>query len=282
MILVSISCKGRYIVPTQYRTIIKLSDSGYVPVLKDTNVFYGGSQMWFPENSWFSRNYVIHNYGCGTIAAADLLLYLAIKNSSYRNPLTESVLQGIDSAYYIDYMNYVHAIDHSYTRTKRWLAVLGPQLASAINSYANNYALKVRAKWKFSLSYYDMLEAMEEMLSYDIPAILSIGPNTPKLWGKKGIPFYRQYTKENRNISDCSESNMVLPIEYYTYQPVQHNINSHYITVTGIYKDPITPSIMLSISSWGKQYYVNYEEYREYINDYSGTLTSSIIYIKKK
>lgn len=266
--------------PSQHITAIELANSDYIPVVKDSIVYYGGSQMWFPENSRFSRNYVIHNYGCGTIAAADLFLYLAIKNSSCRNQLTESVLQGTDSVYYKDYINYVSQIDRSLTKTKRWVAVLGPQLASAINTYAGDNQLKFSAKWKLNLSFYDMLEAMEEMLSKDIPVILSIGPNTPKLWGKKGIPFYQQSIIELPDTSDNSSGISLPPKILYRYKPVKQDINGHYVTVTGIRKDPNHRSIMLHISSWGKPYYINYEEYREYITEYGGTYTSSMVYIK--
>lgn len=38
---------------------------------------------------------------------------------------------------------------------------------------------------------------------------------------------------------------------------------------------------MLRISSWGKQYYIDFDEYRDYIDNKSGKWTSSIVYIKK-
>jgi hypothetical protein len=260
----------------------------------------------------------------------------------------------------------VRKIDGYYTKTKRFVAVLGPHVATAINDYSRMFSLKYRAKWKWSLTYYDMLEAIEEMLTLDIPVILSIGPNTPKLWGKKGIPFYQQYTVEIPKDATARANKMdrkvrvltmdkadpvLIPIEktaeegyqikvetdseneskamtgaeseiesvdkrkaepgnepvekqkaepgnepvekqkaelgnetetVFRYKPVKQDINSHYITVTGIRKDPVTATIMLRISSWGSEYYINYEEYRDYVNDFSGTMTSSIVYITRK
>ena len=245
---------------------IELANSSYVPILRDSTVFYGGNQMWFSDDNKRSKDYIICHYGCGTIATADLFLYLAIKSDLYRNGVTESVLQGTDSAYYKDYMSYVRKVNAYYTKTKRYIAVLGPRIAYAFNSYARTYRFKLRARWKLGLSYYDMLASIEEMLSRDIPIILSIGPNTPFLWKNNGISFY------TKNVIDEADR----------YHPVKSNVNSHYVTVTGIYNNltDCKEKIMLRISSWGKLYYINYNEYRDYIDNHGDSLTSSMIYIK--
>lgn len=263
---------------TQKNTTIAIKYSDYVPVIKDGTISYGGSQMWFSDDRRFSKDYIIHNYGCGTIAIADLFLYLAISQDTYRNPVTEVALQRTDSANYSEYMDYVRKIDGYYTKTKRWLAVLGPKAATAISDYSRMYGLRLKATWKLSLTYYDMLEAMEDMLSHDLPVILAIGPNTPKLWGKKGITFYQMETGAPGKTAEKKVLAETSPI----YKPVKQDIHGHYVTVTGILKDATAPKIMLRISSWGKMYYINYEEYRDYIGDLSGTYTSSIIDVRRK
>lgn len=278
------------------RAKIELLDSGYVPVLRDSTVFYGGSQMWFPDNNKKSKDYIIHHYGCGTIATADLFLYLAIRKDIYRSGVTESVLQGTDSAYYKDYMSYVRKVNIYYTKTKRHIAVLGPRIAYAFNSYARTYQFPLRARWNLSLSYYDMLERIKEMLSRDIPVILSIGPNTPLLWKNEGISFYNKdiyYEKDDPSYASTSSNitNSMPHPTLYQYHKVKNNVNSHYVTVTGLYKmeqvrNPhenqinTKEKIMLGISSWGKLYYINYNEYRDYIDKSGGRFTSSMIYIK--
>ncbi len=266
------------------KTKIALQHSDYVPVIKDSAVSYGGSQMWFPDQRWFSRDYILHNYGCGTIAIADLFLYLAIHQEAYRNPITEAVLQGTEAANYTEYMDYVRKIDAYYTKTKRWLALLGPKAATAVNDYSRMFCLHLRAKWRWSLTYYDMLEVIEAMLSQDLPVILSIGPNTPNLWGKKGISLYQQYTEAIP--TKGSVPGVKLPSSEFDiiirYKAVQQDINGHFVTVTGIIKDSVASRIMLQISSWGKMYYMNYEEYRDYIADYSGTYSSSLLDIQRK
>lgn len=275
--------------PMLYKDIkkVELTDSGYVPIFRDSTVFYGGNQMWFPDQNRKSRDNILHNYGCGTIATADLFLYLAIQNDAYRSGVTESVLQGTNSAYYKNYMSYVRKVNTYYTKTKRYIAVLGPRIAYAFNSYARTYQFRLRARWKLTLSYYDMLERIEEMLSRDIPVILSIGPNTPLLWKNEGVTFY------SRDILNEADNNSSIPSpSLYRYLPVKNNVNSHYVTVTGLYKMEKSNravqeqysngdgKIMLRISSWGKLYYINYNEYRDYIDSIGGTFTSSMIYIK--
>jgi len=256
----------------------QLSNPNYVPVIKDNSTSYGGSQMWFPQKSKFSQDYILHNYGCGTIATADILLYLAMQNEAMQTAITSPVLQGGKTVMYENYDPYVRLINKKYTHTRRIIAVLGPKVASAINSYCADFGLGLKASWRWKLTYYDMLEIMEEMLGMDIPVIISIGPNWPNLWGKKGIAFYE---RREINYRDAEGEQSAQSKPYY-YHPVKQGINSHYVVATAIIKDDITNRIMLRISSWGKMYYINYEEYRDYIDTTSNAWTSSLVQIKKK
>ena len=266
--------------PFKNNVCIELSRPEYVPVLKDNSIYYGGSQMWFSDQHRYSKDYILHNYGCGTIATADLFLYLALQKKSYRTALTEFIMNE-DKINFVDYVPYLRTINDEYTKTRRYLAVLGPTVASAINSYSNHYGLGLKATWKWSLNYYDMYELIEDMLWKDIPVILAIGPNTPNLRGTKGIPFYElkeiDYQEPKEDNSDASEE---VSKPYY-YHAVKQNINGHYVMVTALIKDEVTGRIMLRISSWGKQYYINYEEYRDYVDNVGGKITSSMVYIKE-
>ncbi len=373
---------------------VELANQSYVPVVRNSKTSYGGSQMWFPKSNWNSIEHIIHTYGCGTIATADMFLYLALQKKEYNTTLTAIALQDSMQILYDNYLSYVLEVHNKYTKTKRYLAVLGPSLARAINNYSNQFTLGYVATWRWRLSYYEMLDQMESMLSQDIPVILSIGPNTPKLWGRHGISFYEhkeiEYqasdpekvinkspdvidsttdTDENLiiDIVDQKEvnENITHPIqndigihedtdisgdtddykdihdykdinEYndynspenlkvsknidvhmdidnqknnkdsnefsknaktmnnekvtsdakirrkpYYYKSAYDDIHGHYVTVTAIVKDDVAGRIMLRISSWGREYYINYEEYRDYIESYSGTYTSSLVHIKK-
>lgn len=261
---------------------IQLSNPSYVPVTKDSVTYYGGSQMWFSGKDKFSKDYILRNYGCGTIAAADLFLYLALQYPRNRNALTEIALHGDRTIDYPNYDTYVRNINDEYTKTRRIIAVLGPRLAHSFNSYADTYHLNYKASWKLTLTYYDMYELMKEMLYEDIPVILSIGPNTPNLWGNKGISFYQKYQIEGLENEKAKENFIgTEKIPKYYYMALTNDVNRHYVTVTGIETDEVFGKVMLRISSWGKSYYINYEEYRDYIETTGGTFTSSILYIQR-
>lgn len=277
---------------------IELSNPYYLPVIKDSLTYYGGSQMWFSKSGRLSRDYVLRSYGCGTIAAADILLYLAMRNEAFRTELTSPLLNQIDGLLqpnadrtgfprqsaadtkaidYESYITYVRRIDKDYTHTRHIIAVLGPKAAWAVNSYSRKHDLGLKASWRWRLTYYDMLAIMEEMLVKDIPVILSIGPNWPNLLGKKGVTFY-----ERREITYAPDGKQTDKGKPYYYQAVEQAVNGHYVVVTGIIRDDITGRIMLRISSWGKMYYINYEEYRDYIDTASSTWLSSLVHIKMK
>ena len=108
-----------------------------------------------------------------------------------------------------------------------------------------------------------MLRVMRKMLKEDIPVILAVGPNTPLVFRGKGIPFYTWKEKKEFILSNNS------------------SVHSHFVVVTGIlgFKHK---RIMLQISSWGQEYYIDYEEYRKYIQEEGDTLTSSLLYLSKE
>lgn len=270
---------GEFTVPLKNNTI-ELSNPNYVSVIKDSRIFYGGSQMWFPKTNWYSKDYLLRNYGCGTIATADMFLYLAMQNNDMQSALTSAIMNDSHQIRYENYTPYVLSIHDLYTKTRRFIAVLGPKVASAINSYSASNNFDLEASWKLKLTYYDMYDMMADMLEHDIPVILSIGPNTPNLWGKKGVPFYE---KKEIEYLEHTEDTKAPQKDYkpYYYNVVHKEVNGHYVTVTAIIKDDVAGRIMLRISSWGKLFYINYEEYREYIENSGGTFTSSIVKVKK-
>ncbi len=268
--------------PFKNNIVTQLSAPDYVPVMREAQPSYGGSQMWFSAVRRFNKDYILYHYGCGTIATADLLLYLSRRKKTMKTPVTALALDMEENIVYPNYTSYVRLIHDQYTKTLPFLAVLGPAAASAINTYSDSYGLGLQAAWKWTLNYYDMYDLIEEMLQKDIPVILSIGPNTPKLWGKKGIPFYElREIDYDSTIPTGTEGTAERSKPYY-YKAVKYDINGHYVTVTGLIKDELTGRIMLRISSWGSPYYINYEEYRDYVENVGGTYTSSLVYIKQE
>ena len=96
--------------------------------------------------------------------------------------------------------------------------------------------------------------------SNDIPVIISIGPG---FFRKQKVKFY-----------NCEEKDGKLK-----FKPVTQT-KDHYVTITGVLEtENVT---MMEISSWGKKYYVNWEEYKRYVRKYDNYYFSNILYIKKK
>ena len=64
--------------------------------------------------------------------------------------------------------------------------MLGPTLASAVNSYFKFADIDYKSTWKSKHTYSDMLSKIEEMLEKDIPVVFSVGPNK-----KVDFPMYQ-------------------------------------------------------------------------------------------
>jgi hypothetical protein len=68
--------------------------------------------------------------------------------------------------------------------------------------------------------------------------------------------------------------------DIYQFSPSENNnVKKHYFTVTGIFSDDISGKTMLRISSWGKEFYIDYTDYRNYANNIGNRATTSIINI---
>ena len=107
-----------------------------------------------------------------------------------------------------------------------------------------------------------MLGRMTEMLQNDLPVIFSVGPNTPWIFGKKSIGMYKP--ENNGELKKVDQ------------------VSRHYVMLTGIAAGPKDGRTLLKISSWGRSYFLDYDEYREYVRKTGDTITSSMIYIRKK
>ena len=130
----------------------------------------------------------------------------------------------------------------------------GLTLMNGINRYFYKKGYPYQAFW--AISGKKMLARIDGMLSENLPVILSVGPNFPNIFGKQKLTFYIK----------SGDGKYVPSVK----------TKAHFLTVTG------RDGIYLQISSWGKQYYIDIREYREYVKWYSSPLVSNIICIQKK
>ena len=132
------------------------------------------------------------------------------------------------------------------------LGINGFMLAGGLNLFFRRYSLPYRASWGIGSG--RLFEQIELQLVQDIPVILSVGPNFPLFWQKNELTFYAAFSDGSLRPS-C-------------------RIKAHYVTVTGIDEK------CLKISSWGREYYIDREEYMSYIRRHSGSLVSNIVKIR--
>ena len=248
-------------------TEIKLAND-YVRVFNGDTASYGGDQRKFETFSNGSiQDYILSKYGCGVIAEADLFLYWTKGQSINVTPDTKIAMNGTDKITLENYMNYVRDIDTNFANCYPKIGEICPVAVGEINFYAYTYDLGYEANWEWSLSKKTMYSKIKEMIKNNIPVIISIGPNIDDPLdvreGSDDVQFYSQTGPKP-----------------YTY-PKTLKTHQHLFTVTGIITDDVAKTTKLHISTWGEDYYMDYDEYREYVNR-NGTASSSIVSIIEK
>ena len=203
----------------------------YAQVLTPLGYSVGGSQMW-------SDKRIIYDYGCGAVAAFDAFRYLSrdIRQWSKQS-----------------YTDHLVLLSKQYFPVLRYFGVNGLTLASGLNRLFNDNAIPYHAKWSSDGEH--LLDNIALMLSDDIPAIISIGPNFPILWKKNGVIFY----KKN------SQGKLYKAATVY----------DHYVTVIEMDNE------WLTVSSWGEEFLIRISEYKHYIEKYSNYLFSNTVLIEK-
>lgn len=235
--------------------------------------------MWFTSPS--IQDFMIQNYGCGLIAFTDMLAYQVTPQNFIfnKNDYMEFVyngnkalpLTGIPTS-----INLTIPVINKPIEIEPGIGAPGPQIAATLNSCYTAGNMNYYAYWDCCLDDDTMLEEIEGMIDRDIPVIMSIGPHLQDPLSDPGISFY------NLNFPGDALYDITRTEEPYQFvESDQKNVSGHYFTVTGIFIDNIstTRKIMLRISSWGEEYYIDYSEYRTYISNHGDQLTSSIIKI---
>ncbi len=216
-----------------------------VSVIKDGKESYGGNQRLF-------GNSTMRGYGCGVIAAADLLYYLALKNPQYATPYTGKPES--NSLSFEKYERMCSRLRSSFMPIIPRFGKTGPALAAGLNAYFSRYSIPLKAKW--CIAHEKLFERIEEMLSADLPVIFSVGANFPIFWGKHRVNLYTR-----------SEGGAMRPVSA---------ARAHFMTITEIDEEFIT------LSSWGGKYHMSRREYLEYVKAHGSSITSNIMYLKKQ
>lgn len=206
---------------------------------------FGGNQNW-------STCFLVRKYGCGVAAIADVLVYLGLHHPEFQTELLSGMLREDGCLSFPRYERYLRRIYKRYLGIIPFFGVPNFQLPRAMNHYFRHYRIGLRAKW--CLRSGRILERIQESLSRDCPVILCIGQNIP-FWRKKKLTFYRQ------------ENGVYLPAL---------ETKAHFVVVTGMENG------FLQISSWGREYFISWQEYQEYSRKYSSFWACNICLVKEK
>ena len=134
------------------------------------------------------------------------------------------------------------------------VGINGLTLTLGINLLFLQKHLPYTAEWCFTGK--KLLNRVSELLDADIPVILGVGPQIPQIWKRDGLPFYRM-----------TPGGACVPVT---------SVCAHYVTVTAM------DERFLTISSWGRKYYIRQDELGDYIRKHSTYLFSNILYIRKR
>ena len=217
--------------------------NNYISVSEGQRRSFGGSQM-------LSGSKTMREVGCGVIAALDLLLYLCRFHGCECAFFAEASEDGVIDER--EYDELAQKLSRRFFPMIPKLGINGLMLAGGLNLFFLRYSLPYRASWGMGRA--KLFEQIEDMLSHDIPVILSVGPNFPLFWQKNKLTFYSA-AADGEKRAVCS-------------------INAHYVTVTGLDEQ------YLKISSWGREYYIDREEYLSYMRRHSGSIVSNIVKIR--
>ena len=218
----------------------------YISVRLDGQYSYGGGQQ-------FSDRDMVRRCGCGIVAALDTLLYLYRFHDSELIPL----FSGLREDRPVPRERYNELVDHlrrHYLPMIPYAGINGLMLAVGMQRFFRRYALPYSCRWCFSGK--ELWGRIDSMLANDIPVIMSVGPNLPFFWHNETTRFYARHPSGELQPSSGA--------------------HSHYFTVTGMDED------WLRISSWGRKYYVNRNEFEHYARRKSIPLVCNILYIERK
>lgn len=220
----------------------------------DVGIF-GGSQEWFEglEYQNFARQ------GCGAIAAIDVALYLIDKRTvsmeEYRYHVKE-FLKGVRLAGLFMKEIRIRKYGNSFA-----VGITPKQIYSYLNKKMTITGKNIRFRWNGINGNANMYRMIKIQIAKDIPVILGLY--------SKGKSI-RLYSLEN--------------IEDIKYQDTGISINSHYVTVTAVVENDIPNAPhrrMLEVSSWGRKYFIDYDEYLDFVGQsFISKYCSNIISVK--
>ncbi len=250
---------------------------------------------------------LVWDSGCGLIAASDFLLYLGLSNNAYSidNSLFVNKVTGVIS--FDDYVEFVKKMSDTFIiRGSLGVPALGldnTSLQNGLNKLIKENNISLFASWSGDSLNYDKLDSFEhrttttynsikEMLNNDIPVIIcysndiEIKTQMYDFCNKLSDKWdgFAQYYKEEKAKNNLSSLQLyVFDKSDCSFVKTDPQVESHYMNITGMieFSDSVSELIgkktMLKIATYGKTYYIDYDEYKNDID-----LFTNIMYIYKQ
>lgn len=206
---------------------------------------YGGNQMLLESET-------LRRFGCGAVAAMDLVRYLHIYHDGCQTDLFAGIPDGCAMPCKL-YNLCVQRICRRYLPIVPYIATNGVFLAAGINAYFRHYNLPYSARWGVPQD--KLWDEISRMLHADLPVILAVGKPVRSLLGGKGVLLY-----QNRN----GELKAV------------RQVSGHFLTITGLEDE------RLYVSSWGKEFVMARKELARYAKTESVPALCNILQICPK
>lgn len=214
---------------------------------------FGGNQNFFGVPGAGEEDIRKQKSGCGIVAFADLLLYLGKADRCFQIPESSSYVNCRLSEE--EYKRYYNNIYEFMGGIRGKAGISGYLLQKSFNRLAKREKWIFRAKW--GLSGRKLHPRVEEMLKRDIPVICCV----PMMLLKKDKQDYLSlYQWQNDGLKKVSR------------------VRAHYVMITGI--NVIEETEFYEVSSWGKRFYIQCREYREFTKKhFMGNYLGNILYI---
>lgn len=218
----------------------------YPGVGSGRNPGYGGNQRWLRDEN-------MQHCGCGVIAALDLVRYLHLYRPGFRSPF----FTGTEDDAVLPRPVYdlcAQRMRRSFVPILPPIGTNGLSLAAGLNRYFRRYRLPMTARWGVPAG--ELWQQIGTMLDSDLPVILSVGNRFPRFWSKDAVSLYRPDPQEGSEAAA--------------------RIHGHFIVVTGM------DARWLRVSSWGRMYYINKEEFSRYCRKDSLSLLCNMILLQPR
>ena len=262
----------------------KFSDHYLNVAGNDSSTYHGGNQGWWQgkvttgDDLGHRRRlkedayYRLWKIGCGIIAMCDAELYLTLQNSEYSLSVSSTFDENTRKTglckmeAYRDYIERLYhtkyTINGGFVNTMTglypWKMTGGfRDFLKANNSSRTNVKWARYGKIAGVTRKQKILDEIERMLNADIPVVFSYHSFT-----KKRIILYDSIQEAKENVSKRDNP---------------ANADSHYMTIIGLYKcfggKPQKYKYILQVISWGRVYYVDYDQYAKELDYFSNILS---------